>query len=295
MSAESATKCQSQAPVPNPVLHATSAPPFPASSLNSATRNCSHPPSPFLVKIPHPAAHDLSGTGRGRDTALPGAATATTAQLVECILAAHSHSTAPASALQVHALASSDVANSHPPSLRAGQPRNAYDGSSANALIQAARANTPVITADNKDAFTLPICLKVTATNTHTPISPRPSAAAATAPVQRPPPRDTDKQRLDAGARMQPLQSHVVRHDLRPLHSSSSKPTPMRRPSRLACAAAAVAAVIFACSAVGAVAASYSLGTWSTAALSAARVYLAATSLPNLGVAIFAGGWSTCC
>jgi len=31
-------------------------------------------------------------------------------------------------------------------------------------------------------------------------------------------------------------------------------------------------------------------GTWSTAVLSAARYVLAATSLPNLGVAIFAGG-----
>jgi hypothetical protein len=35
-------------------------------------------------------------------------------------------------------------------------------------------------------------------------------------------------------------------------------------------------------------------GAWSTAALSVARVSLAATSLPNLGVAIFAGGDSTC-
>ena len=34
-------------------------------------------------------------------------------------------------------------------------------------------------------------------------------------------------------------------------------------------------------------------GAWSTAALSVARVYLAATSLPNL--AIFAGGFGTCC
>ncbi len=36
-------------------------------------------------------------------------------------------------------------------------------------------------------------------------------------------------------------------------------------------------------------------GAWSTAALSVARTYLAATSLPNLGVAIFAGGGRTCC
>ena len=35
-------------------------------------------------------------------------------------------------------------------------------------------------------------------------------------------------------------------------------------------------------------------GTWSTANLSSARYELAATSLPNLGVAIFAGGDSTC-
>ncbi len=36
-------------------------------------------------------------------------------------------------------------------------------------------------------------------------------------------------------------------------------------------------------------------GAWSTAALSVARLNLAATSLPNVGVAIFAGGLGTCC
>ena len=36
-------------------------------------------------------------------------------------------------------------------------------------------------------------------------------------------------------------------------------------------------------------------GTWSTAALSQARGYLAATSLPDAGVAIFAGGEGTSC
>jgi hypothetical protein len=36
-------------------------------------------------------------------------------------------------------------------------------------------------------------------------------------------------------------------------------------------------------------------GAWSIAALSVARTELAATSLPDLGVAIFAGGLSTCC
>ncbi len=36
-------------------------------------------------------------------------------------------------------------------------------------------------------------------------------------------------------------------------------------------------------------------GTWSTAALSQARGFLAATSLPDAGVAIFAGGSCTSC
>jgi hypothetical protein len=36
-------------------------------------------------------------------------------------------------------------------------------------------------------------------------------------------------------------------------------------------------------------------GTWSTAALSQARYHLAATSLPDAGVAIFAGGQCTSC
>jgi hypothetical protein len=36
-------------------------------------------------------------------------------------------------------------------------------------------------------------------------------------------------------------------------------------------------------------------GAWSAAALSVNRSGLAATSLPSVGVAIFAGGWSTCC
>ncbi len=36
-------------------------------------------------------------------------------------------------------------------------------------------------------------------------------------------------------------------------------------------------------------------GTWSTAVLSQARQFLAATSLPDAGVAIFAGGSCTSC
>ena len=38
-----------------------------------------------------------------------------------------------------------------------------------------------------------------------------------------------------------------------------------------------------------------SLGPWSTASLSEARGFLAATSLPNQGLAIFAGGVGTSC
>ena len=84
-----------------------------------------------------------------------------------------------------------------------------------------------------------------------------------------------------------------------PSQRSKPNPTPERMNGHYA-AAVAAAAVMFACSVAAAhaaqqVAASYSLGTWSTAALSVARQWLAATSLPNLGVAIFAGGYSTCC
>ena len=87
-----------------------------------------------------------------------------------------------------------------------------------------------------------------------------------------------------------------------PSQRSKPNPTPKRVQGRQghAAAAAAAAVVMFACSVAAAhaaqqVAASYSLGTWSTTALSVARSDLAATSLPNLGVAIFAGGEGTCC
>jgi hypothetical protein len=69
-------------------------------------------------------------------------------------------------------------------------------------------------------------------------------------------------------------------------------------PSRRA-HAAAVAAMVFACKFVAAaaahqLAASDASGSWSTAALSVNRCFLAATSLPNAGLAIFAGGQGTC-
>ena len=97
---------------------------------------------------------------------------------------------------------------------------------------------------------------------------------------------------------MQVFKQRVAQQQLPPLQRSKPKPTPKRVQGLEGHYAAAV--VMFACSVAAAhaaqhVAASYSLGTLSTTALSTARTYLAATSLPNLGVAIFAGGASTCC
>ncbi len=93
----------------------------------------------------------------------------------------------------------------------------------------------------------------------------------------------------------------VFQQQLHPSQRPKPNPTPKRMQGRQGhyAAAAAAAAVMLACSVAAAhaaqqVAASYSLGTWSTANLSVARNSLAATSLPNVGVAIFAGGGSTC-
>ncbi len=98
------------------------------------------------------------------------------------------------------------------------------------------------------------------------------------------------------------FQQRAAQQQLPPSQRSKHNPTPKRVQGRQGhdAAAAAAAAVMIACSVAAAhaaqhVAVSYSLGTWSTAALSEARPWLAATSLPNLGVAIFAGGLSTCC
>jgi hypothetical protein len=100
---------------------------------------------------------------------------------------------------------------------------------------------------------------------------------------------------------MQVFKQRIAQQQLSPSHRS--KPNPafklVKGLQGHYAAAAAAAAVMFACSVAAAhaaqhVAASYSLGSWSAAALSTARTYLSATSLPNVGVAIFAGGWSTC-
>jgi hypothetical protein len=74
--------------------------------------------------------------------------------------------------------------------------------------------------------------------------------------------------------------------------------TPMSRSIRIACLIAAAAVLLTACSSAILVeaqkVASEIFGTWTTAALSEARAFLAATSLPNAGLAIFAGGQSGC-
>jgi hypothetical protein len=88
------------------------------------------------------------------------------------------------------------------------------------------------------------------------------------------------------------MQQRVVRERLLLLHASNTKSRPMRRQTPLAYAAAAAAAVMFACSLVGA-AVAQEVGikvTLGASSLSVARSNLAATSLPNHGIVIFAGG-----
>jgi hypothetical protein len=97
---------------------------------------------------------------------------------------------------------------------------------------------------------------------------------------------------------MRVFQQRVVQQQPPHLQRSKSSPAPKRVQGRQGHYAAA--AVLFACSVAAAhaaqhVAASHSLGAWSTANLSVARQWLVATSLPNLGVAIFAGGLGACC
>jgi hypothetical protein len=97
--------------------------------------------------------------------------------------------------------------------------------------------------------------------------------------------------------RMLVFQQRPAQQQLPPSQRSKENPTPKRVQGRQGhhAAAAVAAAVMLACSVAAAhaaqqVAASYSLGNWSTANLSVARFDLAATSLPNVGVTIFAGG-----
>jgi len=90
-------------------------------------------------------------------------------------------------------------------------------------------------------------------------------------------------------------QPRVAQEQLLPLEAHKPKPKPKCQQRRRAYADAATAGLICAFGVFGVAAAQHvaisaSLSTWSTAVLSQPRYSLAAASLPNLGVAIFAGG-----
>ena len=105
--------------------------------------------------------------------------------------------------------------------------------------------------------------------------------------------------RVDAGAQTRLSQRQAHRGQLPPPQAAHTRPGRNSARRLLGHAAAAVAAVILACSVASSfaqqVAVSGTSGGWSTAALSQARYALAATSLPVAGVAIFAGGQCTSC
>jgi hypothetical protein len=105
--------------------------------------------------------------------------------------------------------------------------------------------------------------------------------------------------RVDAGAQTRLSQRQAHRGQLPPPQAAHTRPGRNSARRLLGHAAAAVAAVILACSVASSfaqrVAVSGTSGGWSTAALSQARSYLAATSLPDAGVVIFAGGQCTSC
>jgi hypothetical protein len=88
-----------------------------------------------------------------------------------------------------------------------------------------------------------------------------------------------------------------IRRPLLPLAVGAREPSPNPtcRNTRLSCVAAVVVLLNCACGLLAHAAAhnvaSESFGIWSTANLSVGRYSLAATSLPNQGLAIFAGGW----
>ncbi len=89
-----------------------------------------------------------------------------------------------------------------------------------------------------------------------------------------------------------------IRRPLLPLAVGAREPRPNTKchNRRLSCVAAVVVVLLnCACGLLAHAAAqevaSGSLGIWSAATLSVGRYALAATSLPNQGLAIFAGGW----
>jgi hypothetical protein len=125
------------------------------------------------------------------------------------------------------------------------------------------------------------------------PLAAPASAAAAAAPSHSS--RSSTASTAAGAAQMQILQRRAPEGQLLPPQAANTRPCSRSGPPRLGHAAAAVAAVIFACSVASSFALQYAVGTWTTAALSQARYALAATSLPNAGVAIFAGGQCTSC
>ena len=129
------------------------------------------------------------------------------------------------------------------------------------------------------------------------PLAAPAAAAAAAAPSHSS--RSSPASTAAGAAQMQILQRRAPQGQLPPRQAANTRPCSRSGPPRLGHAAAAVAAVIFACSVASSfaqyAAVSGSSGTWSTAALSQARFDPVATSLPNAGVAIFAGGQCTFC
>ena len=121
--------------------------------------------------------------------------------------------------------------------------------------------------------------------------TPRPAAAAsvfprqAAATAQRGP--VSPRQLLQIRENEQPCGVATRRRRSRP------RPQPLQTWGARYGPAAAAAAVLLCLSCVAHIAAAQQapcLSAWSTAALSVARAFLAATSLPNQGLAIFAGG-----
>jgi hypothetical protein len=295
-SAQSATKDRLQeAPVPLNLPHApASGLPLLASHRRSATQDSVQPsaaPAEMKSSAPSPLVHDQTSTCFGSETRLAQAAAALTSQRVDCFRESDAHSPVPASAAQLQAQVSYHVAVSPPPVFfgkltlfRSGQPPSAADASSTKSLNTDENATLHVTTLDVNAASIEQDNHKVMATK---PLGP--SVAAVAELLHHPP--------SGCSSNVVTQISHLVTEQL--LTQRFSKPKPNSRKTGHKYSAAAAAAVLFACSVVGAalvpqIASSYSLGTWSTAVLSAPRYSLAATSLPNLGIAIFAGGYSEC-
>ena len=246
-----------------------------------------------------PLAHANTGTCHGCKAALPQAAAASNLHRADRLLE-------PASPPQVQDLMSSDADDSLPlfrPRSPSRASRYAAGGSSANYPMSGAHAPLCAIAQDVKTSSNLQVRNKLFATKPPWPAR-YPSSAAATASPHCSQSSFTRSNRFDEGIEAQFEKNRVLTENLLPFQASTAPQKPKCR-TRMGYVDTLninilVAMVMFASSVAGAavaqqVAAPYSLGTWTTAVLSVARSSLAATSLPNLGVAIFAGGYGTCC